>query len=218
MMRIFNYKEVKDILERREVRQDVSGLVGQIIDGVRMNGDESLRRYAIIFDGAAPERLEVTRSELDRAVDGLDPELRAILEEAAMNIRDYHRHQNRNSFVISEKDGVVLGQKVTPLDRVGLYIPGGTASYPSTVLMNAIPAKLAGCPEVVMVSPPSRDGDIAPVILAAARIAGVDRVFRVGGAQAIAALAYGTQTIPKVDKIVGPGNANVAEEIGRAHV
>ena len=211
MMRIFNYKEVKDILERREDRQDVSGLVSQIIDGVRWNGDDALRRYALMFDGAAPERLEVSPAELDRAVETLDPELRAILEEAAENIRDYHRHQNRNSFVISERDGVVLGQKVTPLDRVGLYIPGGTASYPSTVLMNAIPAKLAGCPEVVMVSPPSQDGDIAPVILAAAKIAGVDRVFRAGGAQAIAALAYGTQSIPRVDKIVGPGNAYVAE-------
>ena len=211
MIGIFNYGEVKDILERREVRQDVSGLVGQIIDGVRWNGDDALRRYALMFDGSAPERLEVSQAELDRAVDALDPELRAILEEAAANIRDYHRHQGRNSFVISEKDGIILGQKVVPLDRVGLYIPGGTASYPSTVLMNAIPAKLAGCPEVVMVSPPSRDGDIAPVILAAAKIAGVDRVFRVGGAQAIAALAYGTGSIPRVDKIVGPGNTYVAE-------
>ena len=211
MIRIFNYGEVRDILERGEEKADLSEPVGEIIAAVRREGDAALRRYAERFDGSAPERLEVSPGELNRASDSLDPELRAILEEAGENIRAYHRHQVRNSFVISERDGVVLGQKVVPLDRVGLYIPGGTASYPSTVLMNAIPAKLAGCPQLVMVSPPSRDGDIAPVILAAAKIAGVDRVFRTGGAQAVAALAYGTESIPRVDKIVGPGNAYVAE-------
>lgn len=211
MIRIFSCGEVQNILERGEDRADLSAAVGGIIAAVRREGDEALRRYAEQFDGAAPDRLEVSPAELDRALDALDRSLRDILEEAAENIRAYHRHQVRNSFLISEKDGVVLGQKVIPLDRVGLYIPGGTASYPSTVLMNAIPAKLAGCPELVMVSPPSRGGDIAPVILAAAKIAGVDRVFRTGGAQAIAALAYGTETIPRVDKIVGPGNAYVAE-------
>ena len=137
--------------------------------------------------------------------------MRAILEEAADRIRSFHSRQVRSSFLLTQEDGVVLGQKITPLDRVGLYIPGGTAAYPSTVLMNAIPAKLAGCPEVVMVSPPTCNGDVNPTILAAAKIAGVDRVFRTGGAQGVAALAYGTESVPRVDKIVGPGNAYVAE-------
>ena len=150
-------------------------------------------------------------AQLDAAVDALDGELRAILQEAAERIRTFHSRQVRNSFVLPQEGGVLLGQRVIPLDRVGLYIPGGTAAYPSSVLMNCIPAKIAGCREIVMVSPPSRGGDIDPVILAAARIAGVERVFRTGGAQAVAALAYGTETVPRVDKIVGP-------EIGRAHV
>lgn len=202
---------LEDILSRQGEEEDVTQAVADIIAAVRREGDGALRRFALEFDGAAPEQLEVSPGELDRAAQALDPELRSILEQAADNIRAFHGHQLRNSFVLTQPDGSVLGQKVTPLDRVGLYIPGGTAAYPSTVLMNAIPAKLAGCPEVVMVSPPSRNGEIAPVILAAARIAGVDRVFRVGGAQAVAALAYGTQSIPRVDKIVGPGNAYVAQ-------
>ena len=212
-MKQYNYGEVplEDILARQEEKAALSAAVADIIAAVRREGSEALRRYAQTFDGAAPAQLEVGSAELDRAAASLDPELRAILEEAAGNIRAFHSRQVRNSFVISEQDGIILGQKVTPLDRVGLYIPGGTAAYPSTVLMNAIPAKLAGCPEVVMVSPPSKGGDIAPVILAAAKIAGVDRVFRVGGAQAVAALAYGVGGIPRVDKIVGPGNAYVAE-------
>ena len=198
-------------MSRQKELPDVSGPVAEIIASVRREGDEALRRYARQFDAVTLGELEVSAAQLDRAADLLDPELRSVLEEASENIRAFHSRQVRGSFVINEEEGVILGQKVTPLDRVGLYIPGGTAAYPSTVLMNAIPAKLAGCREVVMVSPPSQGGEIACVILAAAKIAGVDRVFRVGGAQAVAALAYGTQSVPRVDKIVGPGNAYVAE-------
>lgn len=213
MIAIYPYGQVplEQILSRQKELPDVSGPVAEIIASVRREGDEALRRYARQFDAVTLGELEVSAAQLDRAADLLDPELRSVLEEASENIRAFHSRQVRSSFVINEGEGVILGQKVTPLDRVGLYIPGGTAAYPSTVLMNAIPAKLAGCREVVMVSPPSQGGEIACVILAAAKIAGVDRVFRVGGAQAVAALAYGTQSVPRVDKIVGPGNAYVAE-------
>ncbi len=202
---------LEQILAREEDRTDVAAATAEIIAAVRRDGDEALRYYAKKFDRTDLGEIEVPQETLERAAASLDPALRAILEEAAENIRDFHRRQVRNSFVISERDGVVLGQKVTPIDRVGLYVPGGTAAYPSTVLMDSIPAKIAGCGQVVMISPPSKDGEIAPVILAAAKIAGIDRVFRSGGAQAIAALAYGTETVPQVDKIVGPGNAFVAE-------
>lgn len=213
MIKILDMSKVSpaEIFARAEDKNDVSGIVSSIIADVRQNGDAALIRYAKEFDRAELSALEVPQSALDRAVDALSPELRAILEEAAENIRDFHRRQIRQSFVVSERDGIVLGQKVTPIEKVGLYIPGGTAAYPSSVLMNAIPAKLAGCGEIVMASPPTCGGDISPVILAAARIAGVDRVFRCGGAQAVAALAYGTETVPRVDKIVGPGNAFVAQ-------
>lgn len=213
MIQIYDASQVslEQILARTEEKIDVSAPVAHIIETVRAEGDAALRRYAKEFDGADLASIEVTAEELDQALATLEPEFVSILEQAAANIRDFHSRQIRQSFIISEKNGIVLGQKVTPIERVGLYIPGGTAAYPSSVLMNCIPAKLAGCSEIVMVSPPSRGGDIAPAILAAAKIAGVDRVFRVGGAQAVAALAYGTQTIPKVDKIMGPGNAYVAE-------
>ena len=213
MIKIYSCGEVplENILARQEETVDVAGIVADIISAVRQEGDKALRRYAREFDKTELGELEVSPARLDQAAEALDPELRAILEEAAENIRAFHSRQVRNSFVISEKDGVILGQKVTPLERVGLYIPGGTASYPSTVLMNAIPAKIAGCPEVIMVSPPTCNGDINPTILAAAKIAGVDRVFRTGGAQAVAARAYGTESLPRVDKIVGPGNAFVAQ-------
>lgn len=213
MISILKYGEVppENIFARGQEQVDVSDVVGNIIGEVRKNGDNALYRYAREFDKAELNDLEVSPLQLDAAVDALDPKLRAILQEAADNIRDFHRRQLRQSFVVAERSGVVLGQKITPIDKVGLYIPGGTAAYPSSVLMNAIPAKIAGCREVVMVSPPTCQGDIAPVILAAARIAGVDRVFRIGGAQAVAALAYGTPSVPRVDKIVGPGNAYVAE-------
>ena len=207
----FNQVSPAQVFARPEGRRDVTGTVSAIIEEVRRHGDDALLRYAQQFDGAQLTHLEVPGQVLDQAVADLAPDFRTILEEAAENIRNFHRRQVRNSFVISEKDGVILGQKVTPIERVGLYIPGGTAAYPSSVLMNCIPAKIAGCREIIMVSPPTCNGDVNPVILAAARIAGVDRVFRCGGAQAVAALAYGTESIPRVDKIVGPGNAFVAE-------
>ena len=201
----------EEILARTEERRDVSAAVSAIIETVRREGDRALRRYALELDHAQVEDLEVPPDRLDRALADLDGALRAVLEEAAENIRDFHRRQMRASLVAAERPGVVLGQKLTPIARVGLYIPGGTAAYPSTVLMNAIPAKIAGCREIVMVSPPTCGGDVNPVILAAARIAGVDRVFRCGGAQAVAALAWGTETVPRVDKITGPGSVFVAE-------
>ena len=207
----FNQVSPAQVFARPEGRRDVAGTVSAIIEEVRRHGDDALLHYAQQFDGAQLTHLEVPGQVLDQAVADLAPDFRTILEEAAENIRDFHRRQVRNSFVISEKDGVILGQKVTPIERVGLYIPGGTAAYPSSVLMNCIPAKIAGCREIIMVSPPTCNGDVNPDILAAARIAGVDRVFRCGGAQAVAALAYGTESIPRVDKIVGPGNTFVAE-------
>lgn len=202
---------LSEILARTEDQRDISGLTADIIADVRQSGDAALLRYTKEFDKAEPDTLEVPREQLDQALADLEPGLRSVLEEAAENIRAFHRRQVQNGFIISGKPGIVLGQKVTPIEKVGVYIPGGTAPLPSTVLMDCIPAKIAGCHEIVMVSPPTCNGDIAPIILAAARIAGVDRVFRCGGAQAIAALAYGTESIPRVDKIVGPGNAFVAE-------
>ena len=213
MIRILDAGQVplSEILARTEDKRDISGIVSGIIDDVRQNGDAALLRYAKEFDHADLTALEVPGKLLDKALAGLDPALRAILEEAAENIRDFHRRQVQHGFVAAEKEGVVLGQKATPIEKVGVYIPGGTAPLISTVLMDCIPARIAGCPELVMVSPPTCNGDIHPAILAAAKIAGVDRVFRCGGAQAVAALAYGTESVPKVDKIVGPGNAFVAE-------
>ena len=213
MIRIYPYGQVPDeeIFARVQDDRDVSGIVADIIARVRAQGDKALAAYAEQFDGAAPERLEVTGAELDAAVAALDPEFVEILRQAAANIEAFHKHQVRSSFVVTDQPGVVMGQKVMPIEKVGLYVPGGTAAYPSSVLMNCIPAKLAGCREIVMVSPPTCGGDINPVILAAARIAGAHRVFRTGGAQAVAALAYGTESVPRVDKIVGPGNAFVAE-------
>ena len=213
MIKIMKYGEVdnSDIFARSVPEVDVAGIVSGIIAEVRARGDTALLEYCEKFDHVRLEALEVSPAELDAAIEAVEPAFIDVLETAAANIRAFHEKQVRTSFIIAEKDGVVMGQKVIPLDRVGLYVPGGTAAYPSTVLMDAIPAKIAGCPEVVMVTPPTRDGAVAPVILAAAHIAGVDKIYKVGGAQAIAALAYGTETIPKVDKIVGPGNAFVAE-------
>lgn len=202
---------LSEILDRAEEQRDISGAVANILADVRQNGDAALRRYTREFDKAEPDTLEVPREQLDKALADLEPGLRAVLEEAAENIRAFHRRQVQHGFVISDKPGIVLGQKVTPIEKVGVYIPGGTAPLPSTVLMDCIPAKIAGCSEIIMVSPPTCNGDIAPIILAAARIAGVDRVFRCGGSQAVAALAYGTESVPQVDKIVGPGNPFVQE-------
>ena len=213
MIKIYKYGEVSydEIFARDNIDAGVEDVVFDIIANVRKNKDKALFEYCERFDGAALTSLEVTKEEIDEAYASVDAEFIAIIEEAAENIRAFHSHQVRNSFVITDKPGVVVGQKVMPIEKVGLYVPGGTAAYPSTVLMDSIPAKIAGCSEIVMVTPPGKDGRVNPVILAAAKIAGVDRIFKVGGAQAVAALAYGTESVPKVDKIVGPGNAYVAE-------
>ena len=189
----------------------VGDTVRAIIADVAENGDAALLRYAEKFDGAKLTALQVTDAEIDAALASIPAELKAAMETAAANIRTFHSAQKREGFCLKNPDGTYMGQKITPIEKVGLYIPGGTASYPSTVFMNAIPAQIAGCSEIVMVSPPNREGKIAAPILAAARMAGVTKVYRAGGAQAVAALAYGTESIPKVDKIVGPGNAYVAE-------
>lgn len=213
MINILKYGEVAnaDIFARVVPTMNVEAIVSEIIATVRAEGDAAVKAYTERFDGAQLADLQVSAEEMDEAVAAVPPEFLEILEKAAKNIRKFHEKQVRNSFIINDEPGIVMGQKVIPVDRAGLYVPGGTAAYPSTVLMDAIPAKIAGVPEVVMVSPPNKEGKIAPVILAAARVAGVDKIFKVGGAQAIAALAYGTESIPKVDKIVGPGNAFVAE-------
>ena len=213
MIKIYNYGQVpnEEIFARDNIAANVESVVTEIISTVASLGDKALYAYAAKFDKVNLSALEVTAAEIDEAFATVEPEFLDILREAAANIRAYHEKQVRNSFILNEKDGVVIGQKVTPIEKVGLYVPGGTAAYPSTVLMDSIPAKIAGCQEIVMVTPPAKDGKVNPVILAAAKIAGVDRIFKVGGAQAIAALAYGTESVPKVDKIVGPGNAFVAE-------
>ena len=213
MIKIMKYGEVpnSEIFARSVPKTDVAGTVAEIIKNVRENGDKALFEYCEKFDKVQLSSLAVTKEEIDEALSLVEPEFLEILEKAAKNIRKFHSRQVRNSFIINDEDGIVIGQKIIPVDRAGLYVPGGTAAYPSTVLMDAIPAKIAGCREVVMVTPPTKDGKVNPVILAAAYVAGIDRIFKVGGAQAIAALAYGTQSIPKVDKIVGPGNAFVAE-------
>ncbi len=213
MIRILKFGEVTndEIFARAVPTVDVQAIVADIIADVVKNGDEALLRYCEKFDHAKLTALQVSQEEMEDALNQVDASFLDILNRAAANIRKFHSSQKRNSFIINDEQGIVIGQKIIPVDRAGLYVPGGTASYPSTVLMDAIPAKIAGCKEVVMVTPPNADGKIAPVILAAAKVAGVDKIFKVGGAQAIAALAYGTQSIPKVDKIVGPGNAFVAE-------
>ena len=190
---------------------NVEQAVREILAAVSQKGDQAVLACTERFDGVRLEALQVSREEMEQAVAQVEPEFLAVLEQAAENIRQFHSRQVRSSFLIADKPGIVLGQKVTPIEKVGIYVPGGTAAYPSTVLMDTIPAKIAGCPQIVMVTPPGKDGKIPPAILAAARIAGVDAVYKVGGAQAVAALAYGTETIPRVDKIVGPGNAFVAE-------
>ena len=213
MIKIYKYGEVenKDIFARAEATVDVSAIVTDIIENVKKDGDSALFTYCEKFDKAKLASLEVTEEEINEAFESVPSEFIEILKKAAANIEKFHKRQVRNSFIINDEDGIVVGQKIIPVDRAGLYVPGGTAAYPSTVLMDSIPAKIAGVKEVVITTPPSANGKINPVILAAAKIAGVDKMFKVGGAQAIAALAYGTESIPKVDKIVGPGNAFVAE-------
>ena len=213
MIRILKSSEVpsNEIFARVENTVNVEQVVADIIANVRKNGDKALFEYCEKFDKAKLSSLLVTQEEIDEAVASVEPRFLDILRRAAENIREFHRRQVRNSFILNDQNGIVIGQKIIPVDRAGLYVPGGTAAYPSTVLMDSIPAKIAGCREVVMVTPPSADGRIHPVILAAASIAGIDKIYKLGGAQAIAALAYGTESVPKVDKIVGPGNAFVAE-------
>ena len=194
----------------RSSNDNVSAIVKDIIENVRKNGDKAVREYTIKFDGKAPESVEVTREEIEAAAAQCDPAFIETLKKAAANIRDFHERQKQQSWLNTKENGVIMGQRIRGLAKVGLYVPGGTAAYPSSVLMNAIPAKIAGVRELIMVTPPLKDGRPNPDIMAAAAIAGVDRVFLVGGAQAVAALAYGTDTIPKVDKIVGPGNIFVA--------
>ncbi len=213
MIKIYDYDKlsIDDIFAREE--EDTSRLentVSEIIENVRKNGDRALREYADKFDGGAPECLEVSAEEIEDAFKTVSPELIEIMKKAAKNIENFHKRQIRQSFIISEENGAICGQKIIPIEKAGLYVPGGTAAYPSSVLMNSIPAKLAGCSEIVITTP-AKGGKVNPVILAAAKIGGVGRIFKVGGAQAIAALAFGTESVPKVDKIVGPGNAFVAE-------
>ena len=213
MIRILNVADVsrEEILSRNEPTSNVTDIVSGIIAKVRAEGDAALRELTAKFDRVELDDLRVSAEELDAAIASVEPEFLEVLKLAAANIRTFHSAQVRSDFRLDERPGVVLGQKFLPIERVGLYVPGGTAAYPSTVLMDAVPAKIAGCPRIVMCTPPMRDGRVNPAILAAAVEAGVDEIYKVGGAQAIAAMAYGTESVPRVDKIVGPGNAFVAE-------
>ena len=213
MIRIMKYGEVpnSEIFDRSVPTVNVADKVAEIIRGVRERGDEALREYTEKYDRVKLDSVTVTPAEMQEALDTVDPDFMRILEKAAANIRKFHSRQVRNSFIINDEDGILTGQKVSPVDRAGLYVPGGTEVYPSTVMMDVIPAKIAGVKEVIVTTPPGPDGKINPAVLAAASVAGADRIVKAGGAQAIAALAYGTESVPKVDKIVGPGNAFVAE-------
>lgn len=213
MIKIRKYSEndIHSILQREDKAADVGETVSKIIHDVRENGDTALFEYAEKFDKANLEKLDVSQAEIDDALSRIKPELLKTIEEAAENIRSFHLRQVRNGFFITGRGGAVLGQRITPIEKVGIYVPGGTAAYPSTVLMNAVPAKIAGCGLIVMATPPNPDGTVNPAILAAATVAGVDKIYKIGGAGAVAALAYGTRSVPRVDKIVGPGNIFVAE-------
>lgn len=193
-----------------EIDRKVTSAVTDILNNVKQNGDDAVREYTLKFDGHMPSNFEISREEIDSSPDKCDRDFILALYKAADNIRDFHARQKQQSWLEPKQNGIILGQRIRGLKRVGVYVPGGTAAYPSSVLMNVIPAKIAGVKEIVMVTPPQKDGTANPDILAAAKIAGVDRVFLMGGAQAVAALAYGTQSVPKVDKIVGPGNIFVA--------
>lgn len=213
MIKILKYGETPDeeIFSRGTGVKDVSATVAEIIKTVKSGGDGAVKDYCEKFDGAKLSDLKVSEEELRESINAVEPEFIGILKQAAENIRRFHKKQLRKGFALKKKDGTVVGQKITPIEKVGIYVPGGTAAYPSTVLMNVIPARIAGSKRIVITTPPDKNGKINPAILAAASIAGADTVYKVGGAQAIAALAYGTESIPKVDKIVGPGNAFVAE-------
>ena len=213
MIRIYRDGELNDseLLKRNEPKTDVAGVVAAILADVRAHGDGAVLRYTEKFDGVRLETMLVSPEEIDEALAATEPEFLDTLRLAERNIREYHEKQLRNSFFFTRPGGVVMGQKVLPIERAGLYVPAGTAPYPSTVMMDVVPAKLAGCAEIILCTPCARNGKVNAAILAAAHIAGVDRIFKVGGAQAIAAMAFGTESIPRVDKIVGPGNAYVAE-------
>ncbi len=211
MIKILKSYDKSAILDRGVQSIDVSGAVRDIVENVRVNGDKALREYSLKFDKVEIENFEIDAALMKQAYDNCDEDFKAVIDEAAANIKEYHNAQTREGYEINRSNGVKIGRKVLPLQRVALYVPGGTAAYPSSVLMNCIPAKIAGVDEIIMTTPPSKDGSIRQDILAAAYIAGVDRLFCIGGAQAVAALAYGTESVPKVDKIVGPGNAFVAE-------
>ena len=215
MIRIMKYGEEPNsvIFRRSTATADVSGAVAEIIGAVRTEGDAALRRFEEQFDHVKLDSLEASASELEAAMAAVSPEFLGVLERSAANIRAYHAKQLRAGYVMTQQPGLIVGQRVIPLERVGICVPGSGSGTPlaSTVLMNAVPAKLAGCGEVLMVTPAMPDGTVSPAILAAAKLAGVDRIFKLGGAQAVAALAYGTETVPKADKIVGPGGAYVAE-------
>ncbi len=213
MIRIYDFNAVSDeeIFNRSEDAFNVEDAVTEIIANVKAQRDAALFAYTEKFDKVILDALQVSEQEISDAFAGSDPDFIRVMRDAAANIEAYHKNQVRQGFEIQKDGGIVLGQKITPLAKVGIYVPGGTAAYPSTVLMNSIPAKLAGVGEIVMVTPPMRDGRVNPAILCAAKIAGVDKIFKIGGAQAVAALAYGTESVPAVDKIVGPGNAFVAE-------
>lgn len=205
------FEFLKKVEERnRSTNDNVTSVVREIIETVRTGGDKAVKDYTVRFDGKAPECLEVSREELKASLEQCDPDFVETLRKAANNISDFHTRQKQQSWLTTKENGVILGQRIRGLARVGLYVPGGTAAYPSSVLMNAIPAKIAGVKELIMTTPPQKDGKPNPAIMAAAYIAGVDRVFLMGGAQAVAALAYGTESVPRVDKIVGPGNIFVA--------
>lgn len=214
MIKIINYKRgdsLKPILVRSQFSYDnINKKVKAIIEDVKKNGDKALIKYNKEFDNADTKKLEVSKREIDLAYNKIDGKLKKTLNLAYKNIEKFHRHQIRNGFIINEGNGIVIGEIIKPIEKVGVYIPGGTAIYPSTVLMNVIPAKVAKVPEIVLVSPPNKNGKINDIILAAAKVSGVDRVFKIGGAQAIAALSYGTESVPKVYKIAGPGNIYVA--------
>lgn len=212
---IANGKKEYDFIKELKLRaensdKDVVPAVSEIINNVREKGDKAVYDYTVKFDGKAPEKTEITKDEIEELIKDCEPLFLEAITKAAANIKDFHARQVQQSWLTTKENGVIMGQRVRGLKRVGIYVPGGTAAYPSSVLMNAIPAKLAGVEEVIMVTPPCKDGKPNPNIMAAAKIAGVDRVFLMGGAQAAAALAYGTETVPKVDKIVGPGNIFVA--------
>ena len=208
---VVEYQLLAQLKQRAgETDPKITEAVTTIINGVKEGGDEAVREYTVRFDGSVPKKIEFDKDEIHAFLDQVDPAFKDAVVKAQQNIYDFHQRQAQQSWMTTKESGVIMGQRIRGLKRVGIYVPGGTAAYPSSVLMNAVPAKIAGVQEIIMVTPPGKDGNPNPNIMAAAAVAGVDKVFLVGGAQAVAALAYGTQRIPKVDKIVGPGNIFVA--------